>query len=405
MRICLVAKGLEDRNQRLQPWRFLIESAHNLSGGGHQVLLVSDGYPRLPQEDSLAGLPLVRVPGSGGRSRQQRRELVKATMAWRPDLVLWHVGLTSFLRLDILSPVPAPTIGIFTSPVYRSRELLRLGVRQLVRGWRLSAVHLVGLFVAGFVVRRAFRRGTVNHLVAECETTRERLVARGVPQDCVSVVRPGIDRAWFEAELDAGHRARLRAELGFTADDFVVGFFGPPAPLRGLPDLLVATASAREMEPGIRLLVLSRRRDGEYRAEHQALHRLMLRLRAGRWAHLCTGFLAQERVIEMVAACDVVALPFQIVPSDVPLSVLEALALGVPVITTEVACLPELVPDGAGLRVPPGEPHALAQAIHTLAIDGKLRLRLGEAARARARAWEVSRQRTEVWSWIVTSRR
>ena len=102
--------------------------------------------------------------------------------------------------------------------------------------------------------------------------------------------------------------------------------------------------------------------------------------------------------------CDLVALPFEIVPSDVPLSVLEAMALALPVITTQVACLPELVPAGCGLRLPPGDDAALAAAIAALAADSQHRCSLGSAARARARTWQELHQDEKTWDHVTAVR-
>jgi glycosyltransferase involved in cell wall biosynthesis len=69
-----------------------------------------------------------------------------------------------------------------------------------------------------------------------------------------------------------------------------------------------------------------------------------------------------------------------------PLSVVEAMSEGLPVIGTTVGGLPEIIADGeTGLLVPPADPPALASAIATLLRDTELRKRFGAASVARAR--------------------
>jgi glycosyltransferase involved in cell wall biosynthesis len=68
-----------------------------------------------------------------------------------------------------------------------------------------------------------------------------------------------------------------------------------------------------------------------------------------------------------------------------PITVLEALASGLPVIGSRLACIPEQVGD-AGLVVPPNDPDALADAIQRLAMDAHLRESLGTRARRRCEA-------------------
>ena len=69
-----------------------------------------------------------------------------------------------------------------------------------------------------------------------------------------------------------------------------------------------------------------------------------------------------------------------------PVSILEAMAAGLPVVATDVGGVAESVADGeTGLLVPPGDPGALAAALDRLLTDSALRLRLGTAGRERAR--------------------
>ena len=69
-----------------------------------------------------------------------------------------------------------------------------------------------------------------------------------------------------------------------------------------------------------------------------------------------------------------------------PLSVLEAMAAGLPVVASAVGGVPEIVADGAtGLLVPPDDAAALAAALEQLLADAALRRRLGAAGRERVR--------------------
>jgi glycosyltransferase involved in cell wall biosynthesis len=95
--------------------------------------------------------------------------------------------------------------------------------------------------------------------------------------------------------------------------------------------------------------------------------------------------LAGERtdVPELLAAADVFVLSSR--SEGLPLSILEAMAAGLPVVATNVGGVPELVVEGeTGFLVPPGDPQALAVALERLLGDSALRRRLGAAGRRRA---------------------
>jgi glycosyltransferase involved in cell wall biosynthesis len=82
------------------------------------------------------------------------------------------------------------------------------------------------------------------------------------------------------------------------------------------------------------------------------------------------------------------AADFFVLPSDaegLPLSLLEAMIHGLPIVASRVGGVPELIQDGThGILVPPGDPQSLACAIRRLAEDRSLCSRLGASARARA---------------------
>lgn len=109
------------------------------------------------------------------------------------------------------------------------------------------------------------------------------------------------------------------------------------------------------------------------------------------------GARAQQAVIEAMRRATVLAMPC-IVSADgnrdgLPTVLIEAMALGTPVIGTTVTGIPELVRDGrTGLCVPPGDPLALADALERLLLDRALRQRLARAAReAVCRDFDIDR--------------
>ena len=98
------------------------------------------------------------------------------------------------------------------------------------------------------------------------------------------------------------------------------------------------------------------------------------------------GALPRGDVARLLHDADVVATPS--VPTKegrregVPIVLMEALASGVPAVSTRISGIPELVEDGkVGLLVPPRDPVALADALRTLAVDPEVRRRYGMAGR------------------------
>ena len=94
------------------------------------------------------------------------------------------------------------------------------------------------------------------------------------------------------------------------------------------------------------------------------------------------GALDREEVQRQLSQADLFVLPSHMEAQ--PLAILEAMAAGLPVVSTDVAQIPLMVRDGAdGFIVPPNDPASLADALDTLLRDADLRRRFGSSARAR----------------------
>jgi glycosyltransferase involved in cell wall biosynthesis len=103
------------------------------------------------------------------------------------------------------------------------------------------------------------------------------------------------------------------------------------------------------------------------------------------------GPLPRAEVLHRMRSAHVLVLPSvldrQGRREGIPVTLMEAMSTGLPVVASRISGIPELVEDGvSGLLVPPGDPPALASALERLAADPGLRERLARAARARVRA-------------------
>jgi glycosyltransferase involved in cell wall biosynthesis len=200
----------------------------------------------------------------------------------------------------------------------------------------------------------------------------QHMVAEGFPGNRLQVVYNGIDAG--ERPLRA-HRQAARAALGVPGDALVVGTVGRLDPVKNLGALLRAFAALVVEHPAARLVIVG---DGpEREALLAAAHQFNVADRV-----VFAGYRADVRAL--MPAFDIYANTSSY--EGVSLTILEAMAAGLPVVATRVGGNPEVVIDGETGRLVSGHPHSMAGALVELADRPALRLAMGAAGR-----WRVKR--------------
>lgn len=308
---------------------------------------------------------------------------------WDP-VVAGPAGVMSGLGpQDAVVPVPARTAP---AGVVRSRRAL------LPLAAAATLVHAHGL-KAGFIASTVRRPGplvvTVHNLVIDESAGRaagplrllearlprraDRVIAvsqevadrfAGLPgADRVSVIAPAADPPAVRRP-----RAEVRAGLGVAPDAPLVVCVARLHPQKDVPTFLRAIDALRARVPGLRAALVG---DGPERA---AVEGLVDALGLGDVVVLAGR---SPNAADEMAAADAVALSSRWEGN--PITLAEAMQLGVPVAATAVGAVPDLVEDGAtGRLVAPGDPAALAAACEALLRDRAGAATMAEAGRARA---------------------
>jgi glycosyltransferase involved in cell wall biosynthesis len=338
--------------------------ARGLAGRGYETTLVAGDVGR--GEESMAfvaeqaGVDVVRLPGLS-RELSPLRDLVATVRLagmirrLRPDIVHTHTA-----KAGAVGRVAALLAG------RRRPVVVHTFHGHVLRGYFGTAGSL--LFRAIETVLGRF----TDSLVAVSPEVRDELVSMGVaPASRFSVVRLGIElqpRVRCEDEP-----AALRHRYGIGPDRFVVGWFGRMTAVKRTEDLLDALAALRERGIDALLLLVGDGTDRE-RLEQLAHGRGLAK------SCLFAGY--QEDVAPWYAVCDAVVLTSA--NEGTPVTIIEALAAGRPVVATNVGGVRDVVDEGvSGFLVRSGDTHAIAERLEMLARDPERRSAMGEAGRTR----------------------
>lgn len=290
----------------------------------------------------------------------------------RPVLDLrWAARLRRLIRsggFDVVhthSPVVAAVV----------RPLVRLSGR----GARLVYTEHNGWATYGRVTR------LLNRVTFRLDDTRF-AVSEQVRQSIAGRYRDATEVLVHGVRVDAvraheSDRAAVRAELGLAADDVVIGTVANYLPQKAYPVLFEAARMATAAEPSLRFVAVGQ---GPLEAQIKDEH-----ARSGLGDRFqLLGY--RPDAVRVLAGCDVFTLASHW--EGLPVALMEALALGVPVAATAVGGIPDAVSDGReGLLVPPGQPGELADAYIRLAKDGRLRATMAQAAHDRGADFDIRR--------------
>jgi len=296
---------------------------------GHAVsVLYLKGQGELTSAFEREGMEVEKVPFESGKQLLPAVAALSAVLARRaPDVLHTHL-----LKADMLGALAARRGGVGALVASKHND-----ERALLR-WPVSLVH-------GWLSRRDDRIIALSDHVA-------RFVARHgrVPRERITRIYYGVDAERLRARRP---RAEVRAALGLSQDAPVLVCVGRLARQKDHPTLLAALA---RLPADVQLLVVGGDPfgDGAERLAARAVE-----LGVARRTH----FLGiRHDVPDLLAASDLFVLPS--LWEGLGLVFLEAMAVHLPIVATDVSAIPEVVHDGvSGWLVPPGDPVALADTV------------------------------------------
>ncbi|MFL5517219.1 MAG: glycosyltransferase [Gemmatimonadales bacterium] len=245
----------------------------------------------------------------------------------------------------------------------------------------LTRVPLVATRRVDFPLRRRGLWAHAVRIIAISEAVATVLTNDGVPPERVVVVHSGIDLEAVRATAPFGARARL----GLPEDSLLAITVGALVPHKDHATLLHAARRLADRFPALHWVVAG---DGE-------LLPLLEWLRDQLGLNGRVHFLGQIPDPEgLIAEADVFVMSSR--EEGLGTSVLDAMALGIPVASTAAGGLGEMLGGGAGLLVPAANPEALANAVARILGDPSLRSALAENAASKVRHFTAERMAGEV---------
>lgn len=319
----------------------VLDEAVGFIARGHQVWIASQPHAQIVPAARKRGIEVFELP-FGRVKLGAIRQMTRLLRSINPDIIVTHSRNDTWIA----------ALGILFA---RSHA-------KLIRTRHVSIPVKSGLRNRWLYARRA------AHVVTTGEAIRSHLIeVLNLDPSHVVSIPTGTDLSRFHP----GDRSAARAKLGLSPDGILIGMVATLRSWKGHRFLIDALLDSR-LKDTIAVLV------GDGPQEPNLLKQVEERglkdrvIFAGR----------REDVQDWLRAFDIFALP-STGNEGIPQALMQAMATGLPVVTTPVGAIPELVTHGeTGWLVQPENPESLAAGIAALLADRDLAKKLGEAGRA-----------------------
>ncbi|NIM19425.1 MAG: glycosyltransferase [Candidatus Latescibacteria bacterium] len=341
----------------------MVDSEETWRGGEAQLELLMKGLGDAGCSPALASPPGSRI---GERAKQLGVPTFDVPIAGSADLMgAWRLRrLCRRESFDIIHSHSSHAHGVaFLATVgLRSRPKLLVSRRVdfAVGSNRFSALK--------------YRRGADVYL-AISTGVRDVLIACGIERERIKLVPSGIDLGKFDRMNETSY---LKKEFSLEKAEWIVGNVAALAPHKSQVDFIEAAAIVDKKMSGIKFLIVGEgelRRSLERKAQEVGMTEKII----------FTGF--RNDVLEILSTFDCFVLSSRL--EGLCTSIMDAQAIGVPVVATNTGGIPDLIEDGeTGLLVPPGERVELAQAMIRMLSDPQLRERCVGLAKKKSKQYD-----------------
>ena len=359
LRIAIITETLPPAELNLQPWRYLGDLARALLAEGHETSVMTSEMGAKRWND---------VPVRWHRNQTDYRSalaLRRVLETERFDVGVCRLTAGLFFstrRVPREDPFRGRLIGIFLRPLHSGTDLARRFLDPTMAAEIPHDRHHAALYFSRLLGTWPAASALVNNFVFLWESDRDTATATGLPSSSCAVVRHPFDPFFLERGPPS-LGPRLSGILGSAGRRVV--FTGPPEGSRGVDDMLRLAHSLPQDPPTQVVLLLRDRRFSDPIVE---------RTRAGLHERIVVrGLLSRQELRAAYRASDVAVFPYRFVRTGLPLVALEAVATGLPVVTTRVHPIRELEGSTGILFAQPANPRDLANAIQSTFDDATRR--------------------------------
>lgn len=356
LKIIVAVHDLITQKSHLMPWRTVCDVVKHLQEIGHEAHVLSLNSAT----NVLEGAHIPAGTFSINKSRQNlKNELTKAIQETGAEIIFWPVAWREQQwRTRVVTSLGVPVVAWFPGGIYSLSATL---YATKVIGLWASRQYLLEAVARKRKQVITFLRLGVSAIITMTAATAKSVIDVGWPETQVHVIPPGKENSPPDrslAELPTDFLEWKQGEPYFL-------FMGPPSGIRGIFELLSAFEHAVQQESKLHLVCLFR---SDADLDMNRIKSRIAKISTKKNIYCKWESLSVKELNAFMANCHAVVMPFVLVPSEIPLAIIEAMAWGKPIISTSPGGTGEFVTNlGAAPKV--GDINSLSKAMIDLLCD------------------------------------
>lgn len=323
MKLLIASHNITEKNCHLMPWRTVCEVTNHLRDKGENVTLVSLG--NINKEIWRKSLP------TGTREIRKSYEYLEDDLGEiikkiKPDIIYWPISWREPVRrIRLINKFNVPFIGYFPGSCFSLHSviyaLMRIGLYKTLPYLLESISHKP-------TKSKILKKSNFQRIIAMTEQTARCVLDSGWADKEVFAIPPGRDNddlsdfSFSDLPIEFNEWLNGRPYYLFT---------GPPAAIRGIYELIDAYDIAADEYKDICLVCLFR---SDEITEKDKVKEKIKRIRHKERIYVIWESIEKNKLESFIRNCHAVVMPFIIVPSEIPLAIIESMKWGKPVIST-----------------------------------------------------------------------
>jgi glycosyltransferase involved in cell wall biosynthesis len=362
---------------------FAAQLAEGLTAAGLGVVVVTrQTEPPSATGERLGKVEVRRIPPAGHLKAKGWTALVPVLIYLLRTYLLLITNVRHYDVILLMGGKILPIAAVLVGMICRKKVIIRIeSPIELAQGISAESLQKMGLSHSSIFFRAVctVQNSVLRHadgVIAISPEIREKLVAIGIDPLRIRSIPNGIDTQKF-SPVGVGDRRKIRRKLALPTGKIIVTFTGRLAISKGVPMLIEIWPALQEKYPNTHLVLV-----GSDAATHDSCKSgILQQLQHHQLEGSVTLVGDVENVHEYLQASDLYVFPSEY--EGFGLSMVEALACGLPAVVTSVGVADELIQSGInGLLVPPKKDSELLMAMTWLLAHQECWPTMGDKARA-----------------------